>query len=66
MKAPINDDNRYPKGTEIYARSNPDVKLLIKDYKARTYYCSVTGDELRKAMPYFERELVLAGERSVR
>jgi len=59
MKAPVNNDNLYKVGTVIYARQRPTVKLVIMSYKARIYYCEISGADRKTIMPYFERELFL-------
>lgn len=53
-----NTDNVYPEGSFITAKENPSVRLKIVAYKQRIYYCAVVGDEERKQLAYFERELV--------
>lgn len=58
MKTPINNDNVYRTGTTIYARVNPDIRLFIREYKARIYYCNVVGAEGGAVLTYFERELI--------
>ena len=54
-----NEDNIYQVGTIIIARESPTVKLQIKMYLQRIYYCAIVGDESAKQKAYFERELVL-------
>jgi hypothetical protein len=58
MKAPINNDNIYTVGTVIYARQNPAIKLVIKSYKARIYYCEVTDSDRKTTKAYYEHELL--------
>ncbi len=58
MKAPINNDNIYTVGTVIYARQNPTIKLVIKSYKARIYYCEAIDSERKTTKAYFEHELL--------
>ena len=58
MKAPINNDNIYKTGTNVYARENQNVKLLIIDYKSRIYYCNVADVEGGEVLAYYERELM--------
>lgn len=58
MKDPIENDNKYPRGTFIYAKVNPQVKLVINDYKQRIYFCAAVGDTEAKQLAYFERELL--------
>lgn len=58
MKAPINNDNIYKVGTAIYACREPTVKLNIISYKARIYYCEVTGAAPKTIKAYFEHDLI--------
>ena len=53
-----NSDNIYGEGTFITAKGDPSLRLKIKKYYQRIYYCEVVGDERRKQLAYFERELV--------
>ncbi|MEX1239193.1 MAG: hypothetical protein WEB30_05735 [Cyclobacteriaceae bacterium] len=53
-----NNDNIYTLGTVIAAKSKPDVKLIIRKYYHRTYYCDVMDDLTQKPMEYFEKELI--------
>lgn len=61
MHYSTNTDNIYAEGSFITAREAPNVQLKIMAYKQRIYYCSVVGDEARKQLAYFERELVPPG-----
>ena len=58
MSYQTNKDNVYPEGSFIAAKENPSIQLKIVAYKQRIYYCAVVGDEERKQLAYFERELV--------
>ncbi|HEY0741086.1 MAG TPA: hypothetical protein VGD40_06465 [Chryseosolibacter sp.] len=58
MHYPTNTDNIYAKGSFISAKEAPATQLKIVAYKQRIYYCSVVGNEARKQLAYFERELV--------
>jgi hypothetical protein len=58
MSYQTNTDNIYPEASFITAREAPTVQLKIVAYKQRIYYCAVVGDEGRKQLAYFERELV--------
>jgi hypothetical protein len=58
MSYKTNADNIYAEGTIITAKANPSVKLKIMKYYQRTYYCAIVGDEEKKQLAYFERELV--------
>jgi hypothetical protein len=58
MSYRTNSDNIYAEGTLITARQDPSLKLKIIKYYQRIYYCAVVGDENRKQLAYFERELI--------
>jgi len=61
MPNPVNNDNKYPVGTVVYARVQPDLKLVIEQYMQRIYFCGVSGQPGMKQLPYFERELIIPG-----
>jgi hypothetical protein len=58
MSFQTNTDNVYPEGSVITAKANPSVQLKIMKYYQRIYYCAVIGDESKKQLAYFERELI--------
>jgi hypothetical protein len=58
MSYQTNDDNVYSVGTIITAKEAPTIKLEIKRYIQRIYYCSIVGEESVKQKVYFERELI--------
>ena len=58
MSYRTNSDNIYAVGILITPKDNPSLKLRILNYYQRVYYCAVIGDEDRKHLVYFERELV--------
>ena len=58
MSYRTNSDNVYAEGIFITAKGNPTLRLKIKKYYQRIYYCEVVGGEQRKQLAYFERELI--------
>lgn len=50
-------ENKYKEGEVVHARVNPDLKLVIRRYVDRIYYCKVQEDLTRKELVYFEREI---------
>ena len=58
MRDPQNNDNKYPRGIFIYAKENPELKLVIDAYKQRIYYCAIAGRPEVKHLIYFEHELI--------
>ena len=49
--------NKYKEGEEVYAIVNPSLKLIIRRYVHRIYYCKIKEDPTRKELVYFEREI---------
>lgn len=62
MSYNTNDDNIYPPGMVVAAKVRPEVKLIIKKYYHRTYYCQVLDDLTEKHLAYFEKELIPPGK----
>jgi hypothetical protein len=58
MSYRTNTDNIYAEGTLITAKANPSQELRIMKYYQRIYYCAVLGEENKKQLVYFERELI--------
>ena len=50
--------NKYKVGDMVYAKANPNLKLIVRRLVDRVYYCKVQEDPERKELVYFERELV--------
>ncbi|GJM29040.1 MAG: hypothetical protein DHS20C17_16750 [Cyclobacteriaceae bacterium] len=50
--------NTYNPGDTVYAKVAPSLKLIIRRYVDRIYYCKIQEDPERKELVYFERELV--------
>jgi hypothetical protein len=51
-------DKRYQEGDVVYALEAPDVKLKIRRYVDRIYYCTLVDEPLKKEKVYFDRELM--------
>ncbi len=51
-------ENIFPIGSEVFAKVNPDLKLTIRKYLKRIYYCTISNDPSRKELVYYERELI--------
>lgn len=51
-------ENKYKEGEIVYAKINPSLKLIIRRYVDRIYYCKIQEDPARKELVYFERELM--------
>lgn len=50
--------NKYNAGDVVCAKENPLLKLVIRRYVDRIYYCKIQEDLERKELVYFEEELV--------
>ena len=55
-----NNDNIYKIGTTIFAKSKPDVALVIMKYYHRTYYCVDVSDPTGRQYEFFEKDLLPA------
>lgn len=51
-------ENKYKEGETVYAHEEPALKLKVRRYVDRIYYCTVMEDTARKELVYFERELM--------
>ena len=51
-------ENKYKEGQVVYAKENPTLKLVIRRYVYRIYYCKVQDAPDQKELVYFERELI--------
>lgn len=58
----INMENKYAEGSAVYALVNPDVKLVVRRYVERVYYCTIASDPQHDDLVYFERELAQVKE----
>lgn len=50
-------ENKYKEGEMVCAKVAPSLKLMVRRYVDRIYYCKVLEDPGRKELVYFEREL---------
>lgn len=50
-------ENKFKEGDVVFAKVNPDVKLVVRRYVTRIYYCKIQHDPDRKELVYFEREI---------
>ena len=51
-------ENKYKEGEVVYARAYPTIKLIIRRYVDRIYYCNIAETPQKKDLVYFERELM--------
>jgi len=51
-------ENMYKEGDVVYSKTDPTLKLVIRRYVKRIYYCKIQEDPGRKELVYFERELM--------
>ncbi len=51
-------ENKYKEGEVVCAKVNPTLKLVIRRYVDRIYYCKIQVDPTLKELVYFERELM--------
>lgn len=51
-------ENKFKEGDIVYAKVNPDVRLIVRRYISRIYYCKFADEPDKKELALFERELV--------
>ena len=51
-------ENKYKEGEIVYAKVDPGLKLVIRRYVDRIYYCKIQDEPNRKELVYFEREIL--------
>jgi hypothetical protein len=52
-------ENKFKEGDVVCAKENPTLKLVVRRYVDRIYFCKVQADTTAKELVYFERELVI-------
>ena len=50
-------ENKYKEEQVVHAKFNPGLKLVIRRYVDRIYYCKVQDDHNPKELVYFEGEI---------
>lgn len=50
--------NRFKEGEVVCALVDPTLKLVIRRYVDRIYYCKIQKNPARKELVYFDRELM--------
>ncbi len=53
-------ENIFPEGSVVFAKANPDLKLVVRRYAKRIYHCTIQDSPLETELVYFERELAAA------
>ncbi|GAA4273161.1 hypothetical protein U6A24_07780 [Aquimarina gracilis] len=51
-------ESKFKPGDTVYAKVNPEVKLIVRLYYRRIYYCKFAEDPEKKEVVFFERELL--------
>jgi hypothetical protein len=49
--------NKYKVGDIVFTKANADLKLKVRRYLDRIYYCTVVEDPKEEEQVHFEREL---------
>lgn len=50
-------ENKFAEGSTVIAVVTPEVKLTVRRYVDRVYYCRIQPDPGGNDLVYFEREL---------
>lgn len=51
-------ENKWVAGDAVYAKVKPNVKLIVRRYVDRIYFCRFPDEPDKKEAVYFERELM--------
>ncbi|MCC9168092.1 hypothetical protein [Pontibacter harenae] len=51
-------ENKFPIGSEVFTKVNPDITLIISQYLKSVYYNIVKDHPLWRGLVYHERELI--------
>ena len=51
-------ENKFKEGEVVRAKVNPTLKLVVRRYVDRIYYCMIQQNPTQKELVYFERELI--------
>lgn len=51
-------ESRYKEGETVCAKVEPSLKLIVRRYVDRIYYCKILEHPDRDELVYFERELM--------
>ncbi len=54
----VGQEGKFKSGDIVYTKVNPEVKLIVRLYYRRIYYCTFAEDPKKKEVVFFERELV--------
>lgn len=50
-------ENKFAEGSTVIALVAPEIKLIVRRYVDRVYYCRIQPDTGGNDVVYFEREL---------
>lgn len=51
-------ESKFVAGDIVYAKVDPTLKLIVRRYVDRIYYCKIMEQPDKKELVYFERELI--------
>jgi hypothetical protein len=50
-------ENKFKRGDIVYAKSSPKLKLVVRHFASRIYYCQILNIKDAKDLVFYEREL---------
>lgn len=51
-------ERKFEEGDIVYAKADPQVKMIVRRYVARIYYCRFADQPDKKELALFDREIV--------
>lgn len=52
-------DHKFKAGDTVYAKVSLDLRLIVRRYISRIYYCRFVDEPDKKELALFERELLV-------
>ncbi|UZR96763.1 hypothetical protein [Chondrinema litorale] len=53
----IEIDNKFKEGDVVFSKKDTSLKLIVRRYTKKIYYCKFPDEPNRKELVFFEREL---------
>jgi hypothetical protein len=57
-------ENKFTEGDIVCAKEAPAIKLVVRRYVDKIYYCKIQADPTARELVYFERELISETDKS--
>jgi hypothetical protein len=55
-------ENKFLEGSVVFAKAHPSLRLVVRRFAKRIYYCTNPAQPQAKELVYYERELLSDSE----